>query len=184
MSRVYAFAADGLEEVECLAVVDMLRRCGVETVIVSVTGEKLIKGSHGIAFEADKLFEEIDPADADALFLPGGMPGTKHLAAHEGLKEALLAAKERGQHLAAICAAPSVLGELGLLEGLHATCYPGFEPSLKGAIHTGEGVVTDRGVTTGRGVGYAIDMGLELAAVLVGEAVSEDTRESIQYNWQ
>ncbi len=183
--RAYAFMANGMEEVECLAVVDMLVRGGIRVTKVSVEEEKTVTGAHGITVVADALFSEIDPAQADVLFLPGGMPGTLHLKAHEGLAAALLAAEGRGQRIAAICAAPIVLGGLGLMKGRRGTCYPGedLECQMTGYTRVPEGVVTDGYITTGRGVGFAIDLGLELVALLRGRDLSEQIRESIQYNW-
>ena len=133
MARVYAFVADGMEEVECLAVCDCLRRAKVDVKLVSIMGRKMVTGSHGFKIEADCLFEEIGD-DADVLFLPGGLVGTNNLKAHRGLAEMLKAHAAAGKRLAAICAAPSVLGELGLVEGHRATCYPGFEDQMKGGL--------------------------------------------------
>ena len=141
MSKVFAFLADGLEEVECLAVVDVLRRAGAEVTLVSVTGSREITGSHHIHFQADALFDETAAEDADVLFLPGGMPGTNTLKAHEGLKNAICKANKQGRRIAAICAAPSILGEMGLLKGRTATCYPGFEDKLEGVSYTRQGVM-------------------------------------------
>ena len=135
MSKVFAFLADGLEEVECLAVVDVLRRAGAEVTLVSVTGSREITGSHHIHFQADALFDETAAEEADVLFLPGGMPGTNTLKAHEGLKNAICKANKQGRRIAAICAAPSILGEMGLLKGRTATCYPGFEDKLEGVSY-------------------------------------------------
>lgn len=182
MAKVYAFVADGMEEVECLAVCDILVRAGEEVKLVSVMGRKSITGSHGFKIEADLLFEEID-GDADLLFLPGGLPGADYLRDHQGLSELLKAQEEKGKRLAAICAAPGVLGLLGLLKGRRATCYPGFEGRLLGADCTGEGVVTDGLVTTGRGMGYSIDLGLELVRLLEGEKAAADLKQKIQYDY-
>ena len=101
MAKVYAFLAEGLEEVECLAVVDVLRRSGVEVIMVSVSGKKEVTGSHGIRLMADALFEEADPDQADVLFLPGGMPGTNNLREHRGLREAIERANKQGRRVAA-----------------------------------------------------------------------------------
>ena len=150
MSKVFAFLADGLEEVECLAVVDVLRRAGAEVTLVSVTGSREITGSHHIHFQADALFDETAAEEADVLFLPGGMPGTNTLKAHEGLKNAICKANKQGRRIAAICAAPSILGEMGLLKGRTATCYPGFEDKLEGVSYTRQGVITDGNITTAR----------------------------------
>ena len=147
MSKVFAFLADGLEEVECLAVVDVLRRAGAEVTLVSVTGSREITGSHHIHFQADALFDETAAEEADVLFLPGGMPGTNTLKAHEGLKNAICKANKQGRRIAAICAAPSILGEMGLLKGRTATCYPGFEDKLEGVSYTRQGVITDGNIS-------------------------------------
>ena len=180
MARVYAFVADGMEEVECLAVCDCLRRAKVDVKLVSIMGRKMVTGSHGFKIEADCLFEEIGD-DADVLFLPGGLVGTNNLKADRGLAEMLKAHAAAGKRLAAICAAPSVLGELGLVEGHRATCYPGFENQMKGADCRGDGVVTDRLISPGRGMGGAIDLGLELIRILVSENEAEKIRKAIQY---
>lgn len=182
MAKVFAFLADGLEEVECLAVVDVLRRSGVETTLVSVTGKREITGSHGIVFWADALFEDVNPDEADVLFLPGGMPGTTNLKAHGGLAAAIEKANQQGRRVAAICAAPSILGAMGLLKGRTATCYPGFEELLVGVSYTSQGVVTDGNITTARGLGYALDLGLELIRLLQGSQHSEQVKEAIQYD--
>lgn len=181
MAKVYAFLAEGLEEVECLAVVDVLRRSGVEVTLVSVGETKEIVGSHGIRLTADALFEETNPDQADILFLPGGMPGTKNLQAHQGLAEAIRKAAKQGRRIAAICAAPSILGTMGLLKGRTATCYPGFEDMLEGASYTSQGVITDGNITTSRGLGYALALGLELIRLLQGPQQAERIREAVQY---
>lgn len=181
MAMVYAFLAEGLEEVECLATADVLVRAGVKVKLVSITGKREVKGSHGFSIRANALLSEVDPDQADVLFLPGGMPGTKNLAACKPLCDALVKANEEGRHLAAICAAPSVLGELGILRDKKATCYPGFEDSLIGAKLTGAGVVTDGNVTTARGLGYALDLGIELASLLTDRTIALHVKDAIQY---
>ena len=168
MAVVYAFLADGLEEVECLATADVLIRAGVKVKLVSITGKKEVKGAHGFGIHADTLLHEIDPMKADLLFLPGGMPGTKNLMACKPLCDALVQADAAGKRLAAICAAPSILGQLGLLKDKKATCYPG--------------VVTDGNITTARGLGYALDLGIELASLLVDRPVALQVKDSIQYD--
>ena len=180
MAKVYAFMADGMEEVECLAVCDVLVRAGVEVKLVSVTGKKEVTGSHGFRITADELFEDITD-DADLLFLPGGLPGTNHLREHEELAEMLKAHADAGKRLAAICAAPSVLGGLGLAKGHQVTCFPGFEDKMEGAECTGACVVTDRLITTGRGMGCSIDLGLELAGILTDAGTAEALKKKIQY---
>ncbi|MCI8465178.1 MAG: DJ-1/PfpI family protein [Lachnospiraceae bacterium] len=181
MSKVYACLAEGLEEVECLAVVDILRRGGVEVVLASMGEELWVTGSHKMVIRADHMWSKEACEECDAIFLPGGMPGTAHLAEHEELGEMLQKFYSEGKVLAAICAAPSVLGKYHCLEGKRATCYPGWEDKLLGAEHSKEGVVRDGNVITGRGLGFAIDEGLELLKVLVSEEVSANVREAIQH---
>lgn len=182
MAEVYAFLADGLEEVECLATADVLIRAGVKVTLVSISDKKEVTGSHGFTVMADATIGEIDFKKADVLFLPGGMPGTRHLSECRALCDALVTANEEGRRLAAICAGPSVLGGLGILRGKKATCYPGFEGALAGAEITGDGVVTDGNVTTARGLGYALDLGLELAGLLVDEKTASHIKTAIQYD--
>ena len=182
MSKVYAFMANGLEEIECLAVVDILRRAGVECETVSITAEREVTGSHGIRVIADRCWEEIAIGEDDVLFLPGGMPGTKYLGGFAPLCDVLKKHAAVGGRMAAICAAPSVLGDLGLLVGKKATCYPGFEERLLGAVYVSDGVVTDGNVTTARGMGFAIDLGLELVKLLSGEEQARNLKAAIQHN--
>lgn len=181
MSKVYVCMAQGLEEVECLAVVDILKRGGVEVELVSMGEELLVTGSHNIRIQADSLWSK-DACDAcDAIFLPGGMPGTAHLSEHKELGEMICKFHREGKLLAAICAAPSVLGKYHCLEGKKATCYPGWEDKLLGAEHVSDGVVRDGMVITGRGLGFAIDEGLELVAALVDRDTAEQVKAAIQH---
>lgn len=183
MSKVYACIADGLEEVECLAVVDLLRRAGVEVCLASMNGKELVTGSHKITIKADELWSGDRCGEFDMIFLPGGMPGTLNLGANEELCGKLKEfRKDSSKRLAAICAAPSVLGVNGCLEGLNATCYPGFEDKLTGAKHTSAGVVTDGNVTTARGLGFAVDLGLELVKLFKGEEEMLKLKDAIQYS--
>jgi len=181
MSKVYIFLADGFEEIEALTVVDMLRRVKVETVMVSVSEKKRVAGAHGIVVEADGVFSEYSYEDGTMAVLPGGMPGTNHLMDHEGLKELLLSYAAAKKYLAAICAAPSVLGMNGLLRERHATCFPGFEEKLLGAKTLPDAVVMDGNVITSRGMGTAIPFAAALISVLVDEETSEALLETIQY---
>ena len=177
MKKVCVFLADGFEEIEGLTVVDILRRAGVETETVSVMGN----GSHGIIVEADKVFEEADVADADMLVLPGGMPGTLNLKAHEGLRKQILSFNSQSKYLAAICAAPTVLSELGILKGKKACAYPSFEEELDCGEVLKVPAVTDGNITTGRGMGAAIPFALRLAAILCGDEKAEEIRKSVVY---
>ena len=150
--------------------------------MLSITGKKEVTSSHGVTFLADALAEETGYEDLDGIVLPGGMPGTKNLMACKPLCDALVQADAAGKRLAAICAAPSILGQLGLLKDKKATCYPGFEDALTGAKLTGAGVVTDGNITTARGLGYALDLGIELASLLVDRPVALQVKDSIQYD--
>ena len=181
MALVYAFLADGLEEVECLAVADVLIRAGIRVKLISAGDRKEVRGSHGFRIRADELLKNTDCSRADVLFLPGGQPGTENLFACEPLCRALKEAAASGRRIAAICAAPTILGRLGILEGKKATCYPGCEDRLQGAKLTGAGVVTDGNITTARGLGYALDLGLELVKILQDSPTAQHIRESIQY---
>ena len=182
MSRLAIFLAAGFEEIEALTVVDLCRRSGLEIDMVSITEERRVTGSHGICVEADTVFAEAAFEQYEMLILPGGMPGTKNLMACKPLCDALVQADAAGKRLAAICAAPSILGQLGLLKDKKATCYPGFEDALTGAKLTGAGVVTDGNITTARGLGYALDLGIELASLLVDRPVALQVKDSIQYD--
>ena len=143
MKKVYVFLADGFEEIEGLTVVDVLRRAGADTVTVSVSGRKEISGSHKIQVMADSLFEDTDFSDAVLLVLPGGMPGTLNLKAHRGLTELLKRFDTEKKYIAAICAAPTILGELGMLGGRKACVYPSFEDGLNCGEVIDMPVVTD-----------------------------------------
>ena len=181
MEKAYVFLADGFEEIEGLTVVDILRRAGADTQTVSVMGRKEITGSHRITLQPDLGFEENSFEEGTLFVLPVCMPGTKHLGAHEGLTSLLKKAAAEGKRVAAICAAPSVLGDLGLLEGKHAACYPGFEDRLKGAQVEFTPVVTDGNITTSRGMGTAIPFALSLAAQLTGTEKAEELAKGIIY---
>ena len=174
MAKVFAFLADGSEEVESLGSAGVLVRAGIEVSLISVTGKREVVTSHNVHIVTDELIEDVDCKSADVLFIPGGLPGTTNMMAHEGLCKAICEAAEDGRRVAAICAAPSVLGQLGLLKGKKATCYPGFEEKLTGAEYTKTGVVTDGTITTARGLGYGLDLGLELVALLDSRKSSPD----------
>ena len=181
MSKVYVFLAEGFEEIEGLTVVDLLRRANVETEMVSVMEGKQIKGSHGIKVTADCMFADVDFSDADVLVLPGGMPGTLNLGNHEGLCELLKKHYEEKKVIAAICAAPSVFGKLGFLNGRVATCYPGFEKDLQGAIVCPTKVAVDENVVTAKGMGAAIDFALKLIELLIGLETAAEISDAIIY---
>ncbi len=179
MKEVFVFLADGFEEIEAIATIDVLRRGELKVTTVSVTDEYILTGAHGIPVAADVLFTEADFTTGELLVLPGGMPGASNLNAHEGLKKLLLSYFESGKYIAAICAAPLVLGGLGILKGKKATCYPSFEPRLLGATLTTDAVVKDGKVITGRGPGFAVDFGLQLVEELQGQAKADEVAQGM-----
>ena len=170
--------ADGFEEIEALTPVDMLRRAGLEVLTVGITS-KIAVGAHGISVICDKLPEEIDLDMISTVILPGGMPGSLNLDASAFTDEILKSVNARGGRIAAICAAPLVLGRRGLLEGKRATCYPGFENELVGATVTDEPVITDGNITTARGMGVALDFSKELISLLVTKEKAEELSSAI-----
>ena len=170
--------ADGFEEIEALTPVDMLRRAGLEVLTVGITS-KIAVGAHGISVICDKLPEEIDLDMISTVILPGGMPGSLNLDASAFTDEILKSVNARGGRIAAICAAPLVLGRRGLLEGKRATCYPGFENELVGATVTNESVITDGNITTARGMGVALDFSKELISLLVAKEKAEELSSAI-----
>ena len=181
MKKLYIFLADGFEEIEGLTVVDIARRAGIEVVMVSITGNKMVQGAHEICISTDILFENQDFTDADMLVLPGGMPGTNALMEHEGLRNLLIDFDKQKKNLAAICAAPSVFGVNGLLMGKKAVCYPGFEEKLHGAVVSYDNVAIDGHVITSRGMGTAIEFALAIVTKLVDEATSDRLAKAIVY---
>ena len=174
MKKAYLFLATGFEEIEAIAIVDILRRGGVELVTVSITGEHTVVGVHQLPVTADTLFEETDFMDGDAFILPGGGPGSHNLNAHEALKKLLVCRYEHHKLIAAICAAPLVLGGLGLLKDKKAICYPGMEPTMTGAILTDQPVVSDGNIITGKGPGLAFDFALTILAALHGQEIADN----------
>lgn len=167
MKTIFVFLITGFEEIEALGTIDVLRRAELNVKSVSLTDSKEVIGSHNIPVIADILFKDVDFENAEQLILPGG---TVKYNEHEALKQALVDFAHRGEKIAAICASPMVLGGLSLLEGKNATCYPGFEIYLKGAIlQTEKAVVVDGNITTGRGPGFSIDFALQLVENIAGK---------------
>lgn len=164
--KVYLFLAEGFEEIEAIAPIDIFRRAGFDTVTVSVMDKKEVTAAHQVTVSADAMFDELDFSDADLLFLPGGMPGTLNLNAHDGLKALILQQLNAHKAVAAICAAPTILGGLGLLENKEAICYPGFESQLTGAILSEKSIVRSGLIHTAKGPGVAIDFALSIVTEL------------------
>jgi 4-methyl-5(b-hydroxyethyl)-thiazole monophosphate biosynthesis len=179
MKKVFIFLADGFEEIEAIAPIDILRRAEVDVVTISISEKKEVKGAHGVEIIADKLFSEVTFGENDMLILPGGGVGTENLNRHTELNNLLSSQYENGKMIAAICAAPSVLGKLGILEGKEAICYPGFEDKLNGAVISKQFVVKDGNVITGKGPGVAIQFALEIVKTLKGESVSNQISEEL-----
>ena len=176
---IYMFLANGFEEVEALCPLDLLRRAGLEVTTVGIGGEAVV-GSHGIQVQADIPDTMYRDSKPEMVILPGGMPGTTHLDGSPTVERALRAAAANNAYLAAICAAPMVLGKRGYLEGKRATCFPGFEEHLTGAEATGESVVIDGRVITAKGMGVALEFGLALVSVLCGEDKAQELRRTVQ----
>lgn len=177
---IYMFLADGFEEVEALCPLDILRRAGLEVTTVGIGGKDVIRGAHGIIVHADLPDIMYRDSDPDMLILPGGMPGSKNLDESRIVDSALRAASRKGAYLAAICAAPMVLGKRGYLEGKRAVCFPGFEEYLTGATVDEENtVVHDGNIVTAKGMGAAFDFGLELVRCLKNDGTAEKIRDSV-----
>ncbi|HBT84311.1 MAG: DJ-1/PfpI family protein [Fermentimonas sp.] len=179
MKKVALFLANGFEEIEALGTVDILRRAQIPVITVSITDDKVVTGAHNVPVTADAIFSETDFKDIEILVLPGGMPGAKHLNEHEGLKKLIAEYNSKGKQIGAICAAPMVLGGLGILDGKRATTYPGFEPELIGAKVTGENVVVDGNITTGRGPGLVFEFALRLVEQIAGLQTRRGVQEGL-----
>ncbi len=176
---VYMFLADGFEEVEALCPLDILRRAGIEVTTVGV-GKDMIRGAHGIMVCADIPDVMYRDASPDMVILPGGMPGASNLDLCKTVDAALKAAARKNAYIAAICAAPFVLGKRGLLDGKRAVCYPGFEAELKGAEVDGENVVVRDGkIITAKGMGAAFEFGLELVRCLRDDGTAQNIKQSV-----
>lgn len=180
MSKLVIFLADGFETCEALIPLDLLKRAGAEVDTVSISDKKEVVSSHDVLVKADKLFEEIEFDSYDAYFLPGGKLGTDNLFACEELKERLIDACNNGKLISAICAAPSILGKIGLLKDKKYTCYPGFEGDFE-AEYTREKVEVDGNIITGKGMGAAIEFSKALITYLFDENEANKVLMSVQY---
>lgn len=174
----YVFLADGFEEIEALAPIDILRRASKPVTVVGVTG-KTVTGAHGIKVTADVTIDEASREDIDMIVLPGGLPGADNLQNSPEVCEYIALANDKGAYIAAICAAPKILGALGLLKGKEAICYPGFENELKGAVISDKKVVCDGNIITAAGMGVAVDFALKLVELLASSEASEKIRKGI-----
>lgn len=181
MSKIGIFMADGCEEIEGLTVVDVVRRAKMEIVMISITGKREVTGSHNVTFLADALASEVNYEELDGIVLPGGMPGTLHLGADETVNTVIKKFAAEGKLVGAICAAPSVLGAAGILEGKHATCHPGFEEKLTGAVASEENVVTDGNIVTSRGMGTAIPFALSIVGYFADDRAVEEIKKGLVF---
>lgn len=181
MSKIAVFFGTGYEEIEALTVVDILRRAGETVEMVSVTDEKSVTSSHNVTVEMDKTLAAVDFDSVDVLVLPGGMPGTKNLEACEALMAQVDEFVAKGKIVAAICAAPSILGHRGHLKGKKACSYPSMESHLEGAEVLQEAAVTDGNIITGRGMGAAIAFGLAILEKLQGKDAADKMADTVVY---
>ena len=179
MSKIGIFMANGCEEIEGLTVVDIVRRAGIEIETISITDENKVTSSHKITFETDTKKDKADFASYDGIVLPGGMPGTTNLGADETVNKVIREFAQDGKLVCAVCAAPSVLGLAGILDGKKATCYPGYEDKLIGATFTEEKVVVDGNVITSRGLGTTIPFALEIVRYFSGDEVADTIAQKI-----
>lgn len=173
----YLFLDNGFEEIEAITTIDLLRRANVKLTTVSITGNPMVLGAHNVAIEADGKIDDIDFEDAEMLILPGGPTKLDKCTA---LCELLKQHNAEGKMIAAICAAPSVLGKLGILEGKQATCYPGFEKFL-GESYVGGLVVESKNIITAKGPGLAADFAFCLIEKLAGSEVADQVYDTAQY---
>ena len=181
MSKIGIFMANGCEEIEGLTVVDMARRAGIEIEMISITEEQQVTSSHAVTFLTDTTKDKADFESYDGIVLPGGMPGTTNLGADETVDRVIREFAAAGKLVAAICAAPSVLGLAGLLEGKKATCHPGFEEKLTGADCKLDPVVCDGNIITSRGMGTAIPFALEIVRYFKDDAAVEKVKGGLVY---
>lgn len=179
---IYLHLAEGFEEIEAVTAADILRRAGIEVKTVSVENDRYVKGTHGITIEADMVYDDVDYEKCEMIILPGGMPGAANLEKHEGLGKHLECFAKNGKGIAAICAAPMILGKYGIIKGRKATIYPGMEKKLEGAHHEDKNVVTDGNIITGRGPAAAMEFALEIVKELRGSAAADEVARDLLYN--
>ena len=177
---VYMFLADGFEEVEALAPLDIMRRANIAVTTIGVTGE-YINGAHGITVKADKLLGDVQLENLEGVILPGGLGGTNNMDSSDKVKEIVKYAADNNKLVCAICAAPSILGKMGLIAGKEATCYPGFEDTFKGGKYVKQSVVKCDNFITSDGMGSAYKFGFAITEELCGKDTAEKIKEQIQY---
>lgn len=170
---IFVHLAEGFEEIEAITIADVVRRGGIEAKLVSVTGNRIVKGAHGIEIASDLLMEEADYAGCDMIALPGGMPGAHNLRDNKELCRQIAKFDAEGKALAAICAAPLVFGSLGILCGRKATIYPGLEEQLGGAEYIPFPVVRDGNIITAQGPSSAMNFGIAIVKYFKGEEAGD-----------
>ena len=181
LAKIGVFMADGCEEIEGLTVVDIARRAGIEVLMISVSGNHIVCGSHGINFETDINKSQVDYEELDGIVLPGGLKGTENLSVDETVLRVIRDFARENKMVAAICAAPSVLGMNHILEGRNATCHPGFEDKLLGANWLEEEVVCDGNIITSRGMGTAIPFALAIVDHFADISLVERVKKGLVY---
>lgn len=179
--KVYVMLADGFEEIEALTVVDVLRRGDVETNMISIKSDKIVLSAHNIPVVADKNIEDFEINSEDMIVLPGGSKGVQKLSESKALQNLLLKHQENNGLLAAICAGPTIPGKMGFYNGIKATCYPGCEDDLKGAIISNDSVVVDKNFITSRGPATSLDFAYTLLSLIKGENASEKIQKGMLY---
>jgi protein deglycase len=179
MKKILIHLANGFEEIEAVTPIDVLRRAGLDVVTVSVEDTKAVTSKRKVTLMADKLFSEVDYDQSDMILLPGGQPGADNLNRHEGLKKQIVRYYHDDKLLAAICAAPLVLGSTGILKDKRVTCFPGTEPSLAGATCTGNDVEIDGNIITGKGPGVALKFSLTIVEKLLGKTKSDELKKAM-----
>lgn len=177
---IYVFLANGFEEIEALSVVDILRRAGIETKTVGIGSIGTVRGANGIIVDTDEKDCAVDMGQIDGIVLPGGMPGAENLYESSTVRETVNYCAENGKLICAICAAPIILGRLGLLDGKEAICYPGFEKELKGAKISEKYVCKDGNIITAKGPGAALDFAFEIVNYLKGSEKVKNLKKSMQ----
>lgn len=179
--KIIVFLADGFEEVEALTVVDYLRRVGIEVDMVSISGEKNVKGAHAIEVVVDKLIEDLNIEEYEGAVIPGGLPGATNLQKNRHVIKIVKSLHDKEKLLAAICAGPIVLAEAGLIEDKNFTCYPGFHKEIGLGHYMDQDTVRDKNIITGKGPALAIDFALEIVEYLIGPDEKEELKKDILY---
>ncbi|MCU4175260.1 DJ-1 family glyoxalase III [Carboxylicivirga sp. N1Y90] len=179
MNHVAIFLADGFEEIEALTPVDVLRRANIKVSTISISDKLEVEGSHNIKVVADKFFEDVDYTNVTCLVLPGGLPGAEKLQKHKALNQLLINFAKEGKLIGAICAAPMILGTLGITDNKNTTCYPGFEKHLGKSNHSDELTIKDTNLLTGKAAGASMRFSLQLVEMLTDKATANELADKM-----